>query len=295
MRLGLGRVVGRQEPHAEVGLAEPAAGVDARAEREAELPAVAQLGDAGRLGERRQARRQATSGDLQPLADEGAVEALERHHIADGAERHEVEPAQKIGHPVALPPATQLTARGDEEKKGDPHRGQVAHRARLVPTVRVDDGQRLRQLRLGRVVVDDDDLLAGGGAVRQRREGGGAVVQAEDQAAAGPGQPVERSRAGAVAVDQPVGDEDDGIDPEGAGEADEERRRGGAVDVVVADDAEPLAGPSASASRATARSRSRRCDGSGSQSRSRGSRKPGTASGPSPRPARTRPISSPSP
>ncbi len=234
-------IVGRQEAHAEVGLAEAPAGIDAGPQREAELPAVAQLGHPGGPGERSQARRLAPPGDLQALADEGAVEALERHHIAHGGERHEVEPAQKIGHPPALAPAAQLASGGDEEKKGDPDRGQVAYRARLVEPVRVDHRQRLGQLRLGRVVVDDDDLLTGGSAVRQRREGRGAVVEAEDQAAAGQGQPVEGRGTGAIAVDQAVGDENDRVDPEAAGEADEKRRRGGAVDVVVADDAEALA------------------------------------------------------
>ena len=53
-RLGLGRILGGEQAHAEIGLADPAAGVDPRAEREAEIAAGRRPGAAA---PRRRARR----------------------------------------------------------------------------------------------------------------------------------------------------------------------------------------------------------------------------------------------
>ena len=66
--------------------------------------------------------------DLEPLGDQRAVEALERHHVAHRAERHEVEPAAQVG----LGPRAEMAARAqraverDDDQERHADRGEVA-------------------------------------------------------------------------------------------------------------------------------------------------------------------------
>ena len=80
------------------------------------------------------------------------------------------------GQSLALVKPHEVAARaqgaieGDHHEESDPDRGQLAHLARLVAAIGVDHGERLRQLRLGDMVIDHDDLLtAPGGACQRRR------------------------------------------------------------------------------------------------------------------------------
>ena len=70
--LGVG---GGQQAHAEVGLADAAAGIDPGPEREAEVAARRRLDQPRRLGERDEPDVAALAHHLEPLRDEGAVEA----------------------------------------------------------------------------------------------------------------------------------------------------------------------------------------------------------------------------
>ena len=87
----LDRIVFEQQPHAEIGAADAAAGIDARAEQKAEMPGF------GRAGQPRHIHQADMPGALAPaqrdqtLGDEGAVEPDQRHHVGDGAERDVVE------------------------------------------------------------------------------------------------------------------------------------------------------------------------------------------------------------
>ena len=58
---------------------------------------VERLVDAGHRGQRREAGIAAAPRDLEPLRDQRAVEPGQRHHVADRAERDEIEPLQQVG------------------------------------------------------------------------------------------------------------------------------------------------------------------------------------------------------
>ena len=146
--------------------------------------------------------------------DEGAVEAGERDHVADGAERDEVEPLQQRrlrpggeGAPVA-----QHAGDGDQHDEGDADGRQMLERARLVDPVGVDHRQGRRQRLLGGVMVDDDHLQPELGGLAQRLERGGAGVERDHQPAAAAGELGQDARVGAVAVAHPVGDLDLDLD-----------------------------------------------------------------------------------
>ena len=94
---GLDRIVGAKQQRAEIGAADAAAGVDARPEQEAQVKRLGRTGQPRHVHQRGEPDVVAAAQRQQSLGDEGAVEALERHHIGDGAERDDVEPAEQVG------------------------------------------------------------------------------------------------------------------------------------------------------------------------------------------------------
>ena len=90
-------VVGGEQLGAEAGGPDPAAGIDARPENETERVAGRRRIDARDVGKRAQAGIVPEPQDLQPLGDQRAVHAFERHHVANRGKRHEVEQPEQIG------------------------------------------------------------------------------------------------------------------------------------------------------------------------------------------------------
>ncbi len=114
----LGRIVGEQQPHAEIGAADASAGIDARAEQEAEMPRLGRTRQPRRIHQRGEADVLAPAHRDQALGDEGAVEALERHDVGDGAERDQIEQAEQVGLGRAVAPEAAHGA-----ARGSPRRG----------------------------------------------------------------------------------------------------------------------------------------------------------------------------
>ena len=103
----------RAAMRAEIGAADAAAGVDARPEQEAQMKRLGRPGEPRHVHQRGQPDVVAAAQRQQSLGDEGAVETLERHHVGDGAERDDVEPAEQIGlRPRLGPEAARRAARG---------------------------------------------------------------------------------------------------------------------------------------------------------------------------------------
>ena len=80
---------------------------------------------------------------LSPLRDEGAVRLLQRHHVADRGERHEVEQAEQIGlGPIAIEAfAAQRARRRDQEQEHHAGGGEMALAGEIVLPVRIDHGK----------------------------------------------------------------------------------------------------------------------------------------------------------
>ena len=69
----------------------------------AEMPGLGRPGEPRRIHQRGQADTLAPPHRDQPLGDEGAVEADERHHVGDGAERDEIEESEQLRLGAAPP------------------------------------------------------------------------------------------------------------------------------------------------------------------------------------------------
>ena len=95
-RRGLDRVLAQQQPQPEIGLGDPPRRVDARAEREAAGPGGRPVARLRHVEQRRDAGTRAPRHHLQALADQRAIDAGERHHVAHGGQRDQVEQADQV-------------------------------------------------------------------------------------------------------------------------------------------------------------------------------------------------------
>ena len=162
-RAGLRRVVLQQQPHAEIGAPDAPAGIDARPEQEAEMPAFRRAGEARRIHQRGQADMLAPPHRDQALGHEGAVEPFQRHHVRDGAERHQIEQVEQIGlRPQHMPEAA-LAQFAIDRDHGHEHEAagrQIVQAREVVEPVRIDQRIGRRQRLIGLMMVDHDHVEA---------------------------------------------------------------------------------------------------------------------------------------
>ena len=85
-----------QQARAERRVADPAAGIDARAERETEMPRLGRAVEPCGIRECRKAETRAARHRLEPARDERPVEAGERRDIGDRGERHQIEIFEQV-------------------------------------------------------------------------------------------------------------------------------------------------------------------------------------------------------
>ena len=142
---GLDRIVGAKQQRAEIGAADAAAGIDARAEQEAEVKRLRRAGQPRHIHQRGEPDVVAPSQRHQSLGDEGAVEALERHHIGDRAERDDDRAASRSGSGRASlqkPRAAQHAVDRDHRHEHQADRGEMAEPGQIVEPVRIDHASR---------------------------------------------------------------------------------------------------------------------------------------------------------
>ncbi len=197
---------------------------------------------AGDVEERRQPRPAALAHDLKPLDDEGAVETGQRYDVRDGGERHEIERRAKVGRLAALPEAgvAQGAVQRDERHEDDPGGREMAEAREIVLPVGIDDGERPRQRLRRLMMVEGDRVEAEAGGVGERLMADRAAVDRDEELRAGGGEARDSFDIGAVAFGHAVGDVDDRLAAAGAEIPAEESGAAGAVDVVVAEDGDPL-------------------------------------------------------
>ena len=203
---------------------------------------------------------------------------LEPRDIGDGAERDKVEQVEdrRLGRGVGeAPAAAQLAQQRDPEQERHSDRGEVAVRRALdafVEPVGVDQRDRGRQRRGALVVVADDHLEPRGGGLGERFERLRAAIDGDGEARALRLQFDQRRAARAIALHQPVGDIDHRVAAEPAQQQRQQRRRGRAIDVIVAEDGDPLSALDGVGEAPAALSMSANTEGSGRKWRKVGAR-----------------------
>ena len=239
-------VLGRQQAHAEGGFAHPAPCVDPRPQCEAEVGAGRGPLQAARIDEGRHACIGPLAHHLQSLRHEGAIEAVQGRDVGHRAQRDEVEQGEEVGLLAALEIAAgaQRTDERDGEQEGHAHRGKMPVRCGkvvLVEPVGVHQRGCARQFRRALVVVDHDHVDARIACHSQRLVRHGSAVDGNDQARPAFAKLDQRLAGGAIAFEQAVGDVIVRLHAEIAQQADEQRRTGRPIHVVIAVDSDLLA------------------------------------------------------
>ena len=125
------------------------------------MPGLRRAGEPRDVHQRGQAEMLAAAQRQQPLGDEGAVEADERHHVGDGAERDQIEQRRADRAPAASrpesPPAQFAVDRNDGHEH-QPDGGEVAKPGQIIEPVGIDQRRRRRQILVGLMMIDDDDI-----------------------------------------------------------------------------------------------------------------------------------------
>ena len=117
----------------------------------------------------------------------------------------------------------------------------MAEAREIVGPVRIHQRIDLGQFVAALMMIDHDHRHAEPPRFGQRLEAGGAAIHRHQQRRALAGEHAHRLDIGAVAFENPVGNMDQRIEPAMAQMPGQQRRRGGAVDVVVAEDRDLLA------------------------------------------------------
>ena len=119
---------------------------------------------------------------------------------------------------------------------------EMAQSGKIVLAVGIDQRQRLRQRLRGLVVIEHDHVEAEPARELERLAADRSAIDRHDKLGAFGGEVRYRLRVGAVALGHPVGDVDDRLAAAGGQIFAEERRAARAIDVVVAEDGDALAG-----------------------------------------------------
>ena len=282
----------QQQPHPEIGAADPPAGIDARSQHETEMPGFGRAVQPRHIHKRGEADVIAAPHRDQALRHEGAVEPGQRRDIGNGAERDEVQHAEQIrlGHFAAPEPARpQFPVDRDQRDQHEADRGEIAQSREIVGPVRIDQRLDLGQFVAALVMIDHDHRHPEPPRFGQRLETGGAAIHRHQQRGALAREHPDRLGVGTVAFKNAIGNMDQRVEPAMPQVPRQQRRRGCAVDIVVAEDRHLSRGTiAASAMRLAAASISVMVWGSGIILRMVGSRKSSTASISTSRPASTR-------
>ena len=236
------RIITGQKPAAERRIADAPARIDARAEHESEMERRDRFAEPRYVRKRRQAGILPCARHLHALDHEGPVHTLQRNHIADCCQGHEVKQRKQVRRRAVHAACPQHTRHIDKRQKDDTGGAKMALARQVVLAVGIDHSKGRRwQLTDKLVVIEHHDI---GPGLARGIDGGGAVgpaIDGDDQARAAGDKVAHRLRIRAVAFKNAVGNVDFmghavmGEEPAHLG------RRGRAVHVIVAKDGDALA------------------------------------------------------
>ena len=179
-----------------------------------------------------------------PFDDKGAVEPDQRHDIGDGRKRDKIERSKQVRALAAVPEAclAQSAIERDERHEDDARGAEIAEAGEVVLTVGINERRRLRQRLRGLMVIEHDHIKAKLARDLERLAADGSAVDGHHERRASRGEILNGFDIGAIALGHAVGDMDDRLQPAGVQIFAQQRRAARAVDIVVAEDRNPLAG-----------------------------------------------------
>ena len=142
------------------------------------------------------------------MRHEGAVDAFQRHHIADRGKGNQIEQAEQVRLFCVLVEtfAAQHANCRHEKQKHDTGSSEMALAGEIILAVRIDHREGWRERLVGLVVINHDNLHPGVIGGNDCRFGGGAAIDREDEACPLLRQPGARQRCRSVALCKSVRD-----------------------------------------------------------------------------------------
>ena len=200
--LGAHRFVrGQQQARGDVRRAHTSGGVHSRGEHEADVIAVDLLaGEPAHVEQRSEPDLVRPFREhLEPELGDHTVLAGQRNDVGERANGRDLDERRE---PVRMPgPDAQRL--NELQRHADAR--EVLVGVRTVVPLRVDDGDRLRQLRVGLVMVGDDQVEAELSGAYGRLDSPDPAIDGDDQAYAEGVQTLERRRLQSISVAQPLG------------------------------------------------------------------------------------------
>ncbi len=150
-------VVGDQAFDAEAHVGEPAGGIEARPGDEAEVEArgFGHVASSGAQQRGEAGLRLCGANAMQALRHEIAVVRIQRHHVGDGAKRHEIGECTEVHLGLQGAAPSQLGAQRDHHVEHHADAGQRFGWERASRLVRIDDAVGRGQLGARQVVIGD--------------------------------------------------------------------------------------------------------------------------------------------
>ncbi len=245
--VGAGRVVRQQALDSQRHVGQPAGGIDARSQREAEIEGGRDFGIARRHGKQagHAAGQGAGANPLEPLRHQAPVVGVELDHIGHRAQRHQRQQGVQLGLVVLLEHAALSQFRAQRQQHVEHHAdtGERLAFEAAAGLIGVDDDGRVGQLRAGQVVIGHQHLQAQRIGRGHAFDAGDAVVHGDQQVGAVLLDALRDRRSEAVPVDHAVGHEVvEFARAQQLQAAQGDRAGGGAVAVIVGHHAQLVAG-----------------------------------------------------
>ena len=175
----------------------------------------------------------------QALGDEGAVEALERHHVGDGAERDQMQ-AATAGRARGRMPVQKLRRRNSRVsatsvRNTSPTAARWPRPERSSARFGLTMASCRRQFLVGLMMVEDHNVEPELAGFYERYMAGGPAIDGDQKLDAALGKRADGVHIRPVAFENPVRNVDDRIEPAVPQIMRQQRRGGGAVDIVIAE------------------------------------------------------------
>ncbi len=235
---GLARVFFEEKAHAKIGSSNPAAGVDARTQKESEMPGLGRTAQTRDIHQSSGSRMLAPPQCDQTFGNKRTVKAVQRHDVRNCAKRHKMQERQEVGLGSQVGPEvapTQLSRHGNQSQEYQSDRSKVAKARKVVGAVGVNHRDGLRQFFITLVMINHHRFDAEPFGLRKWLEARDATIDSNQQLYAPLGERPDCIDVRAVAFKDAIGNMDDRVQPAVAQVTGQQRRCGGAVDIVVAE------------------------------------------------------------
>ena len=228
----------QQQAHAKISAPNASAGIDARPEHEAEMPGLRRPAEPCHIHQRSVTNVVTAAQRDQPLGNERAVQSCQHGDVSNSAKRHMMERVEQVGFRPDVAPeiaGTQFAVHRHQRHEDKTDGGEMTKTGQIVEPVRIDQRIDHRKLVAALVMVDHHYVHPEALRLRQRLDAGGATIDRDQERRAFVRKAAHGFDVRAIAFEDAVRNMDQRIETRVAQMPGQQRRRGGAIHVIVAE------------------------------------------------------------